>query len=250
MRSAAAIGAGGAMSKFGDMNALARRAAPATRRWSASSSAGGNDGHNTVVPIATAQQNYSVYAQARGGLTIPQSSPAADPQRQRHLRPASQPAGDPGSLPAEQGGYSRQRRDAGGAIRQQSRVPVGPDQHGALRSSSRIRTRPASGRLRFPPGSAARAGADASRTFCRRSRLRRTRARFSRQFPPISGCGPFCTGVNNLPATVPPSGSASQATTMATLGGLVPGSNTASGHAAAAARSTTDCFWCRAAITP
>ena len=35
---------------------------------------GGNDGHNTVIPITTAQQNYSLYQQDRGGLAIPQGS--------------------------------------------------------------------------------------------------------------------------------------------------------------------------------
>ena len=35
---------------------------------------GGNDGHNTVIPITTAQQNYSLYQQNRGGLALPQAS--------------------------------------------------------------------------------------------------------------------------------------------------------------------------------
>jgi uncharacterized protein (DUF1501 family) len=32
---------------------------------------GGNDGHNTVIPITTAKQNYSLYAQGRQGLALP-----------------------------------------------------------------------------------------------------------------------------------------------------------------------------------
>lgn len=36
--------------------------------------AGGNDGHNAVVPIQTAKQSYSLYAQGRGALALPQSS--------------------------------------------------------------------------------------------------------------------------------------------------------------------------------
>jgi uncharacterized protein (DUF1501 family) len=35
---------------------------------------GGNDGHNTVIPITTAQQNYSLYATNRGPLALAQSS--------------------------------------------------------------------------------------------------------------------------------------------------------------------------------
>ena len=52
------------------------------------------------------------------------------------------------------------------------------------------------------------------------------------KFPPISsisGCGLFCNGVNNLPATEPPSSSSSEASTIATLGGLTPNSYTATG---------------------
>jgi uncharacterized protein (DUF1501 family) len=52
------------------------------------------------------------------------------------------------------------------------------------------------------------------------------------KFPPVSsvgGCGQFCTGQTTLPATVPPPNSAGQATSMATLGGLMPNSNTAAG---------------------
>lgn len=36
--------------------------------------AGGNDSHNAVIPINTAKQSYSLYAQGRGGLALPQSS--------------------------------------------------------------------------------------------------------------------------------------------------------------------------------
>lgn len=35
---------------------------------------GGNDGHNTVIPISTKLQNYSQYAQVRQGLALPQGS--------------------------------------------------------------------------------------------------------------------------------------------------------------------------------
>src|SRR5271156_4757474 len=75
LSSVAALGAVGSMAKFGEMNALA-----ATGSGSGYQALvcifllGGNDGHNTVVPITTAQQNYSLYAQGRGGLAIPQGS--------------------------------------------------------------------------------------------------------------------------------------------------------------------------------
>src|SRR5580698_6577880 len=68
--SATALGAVGAMSKFGELNALA--AGANYQALVCVFLAGGNDGHNTVVPMTTAQQNYSLYQQARGGLAIPQ----------------------------------------------------------------------------------------------------------------------------------------------------------------------------------
>jgi uncharacterized protein (DUF1501 family) len=73
VRSVAAIGAGGAMSRFGAMNALAQTSSPYQALVCIFLN-GGNDGHNTVIPIQTAQQNYGLYSQARGGLAIPQAT--------------------------------------------------------------------------------------------------------------------------------------------------------------------------------
>jgi len=72
LRSVTALGAAGAMSKFGELNALA--AGSNYQALVCVFLLGGNDGHNTVVPMTTAQQNYSLYQQARGGLAIPQGS--------------------------------------------------------------------------------------------------------------------------------------------------------------------------------
>lgn len=72
LRSVAAVGATGAMARFGEMNALA--AGTGYQALVCIFLGGGNDGHNTVVPMATTQQNYSAYQQARGGLAIPQNS--------------------------------------------------------------------------------------------------------------------------------------------------------------------------------
>ena len=73
VRSAAALGATGMFSKFGLMNAFA---APQSgyQALVCINLAGGNDGHNTVIPIATAQQNYSLYAQGRQGLALAQGT--------------------------------------------------------------------------------------------------------------------------------------------------------------------------------
>ncbi len=72
IRSVSAAGALGVLSKFGEMNALA--AGPGYQALVCIFLSGGNDGHNTVVPIATAQQSYAPYQSARGALAIPQAS--------------------------------------------------------------------------------------------------------------------------------------------------------------------------------
>jgi uncharacterized protein (DUF1501 family) len=66
------VGALGALSKFGEMSAMASGAAPYQALVCIFLS-GGNDGHNTVIPIATAKQNYALYAQERQALALPQA---------------------------------------------------------------------------------------------------------------------------------------------------------------------------------
>src|SRR5579862_6892641 len=72
IRSVSAVGALGALTKFGEMNALA--AGTGYQALVCIFLLGGNDGHNTVVPLTTAQQNYSQYQKYRGGLAIPQTT--------------------------------------------------------------------------------------------------------------------------------------------------------------------------------
>ena len=71
-------GAFGALGKFGEMAGLAAGPIPSNNNpYQALVCiflAGGNDGHNTVIPITTAQQNYSLYAQGRQSLALPQGS--------------------------------------------------------------------------------------------------------------------------------------------------------------------------------
>src|SRR5579862_3222321 len=66
------VGALGAFSKFGEMNALAANPAQ-YQALVCIFLAGGNDSNNMVIPIATAQQNYSLYAQGRQTLALPQA---------------------------------------------------------------------------------------------------------------------------------------------------------------------------------
>jgi uncharacterized protein (DUF1501 family) len=66
------VGALGAFGKFGEINALASTSAPYEALVCIFLN-GGNDGHNMVVPITTAQQNYNLYAQGRQSLALPQA---------------------------------------------------------------------------------------------------------------------------------------------------------------------------------
>ena len=66
------VGALGALGKFGEMNALASTSAP-YQALVCIYLAGGNDSNNMVIPIATAQQNYGLYAQGRQTLALPQA---------------------------------------------------------------------------------------------------------------------------------------------------------------------------------
>src|SRR5277367_7196395 len=70
--SVTALAGVGGMAKFGEMNALA--AGSNYQALVCVFLLGGNDGHNTVIPITTALQNYTQYQSARGGLAIPSAS--------------------------------------------------------------------------------------------------------------------------------------------------------------------------------
>src|SRR5580692_11444708 len=73
IRSVGALGATGALAGFGQMNALAAGGS-GYQALVCVFLLGGNDGHNTVIPLTTAQQNYNLYQQYRGGLALPQGS--------------------------------------------------------------------------------------------------------------------------------------------------------------------------------
>ena len=72
LQSVTALGAVGGMAKFGEMNALAAGGS-GYQALVCIFLSGGNDGHNTVIPISTAQQNYSLYQQGAAGLALPQA---------------------------------------------------------------------------------------------------------------------------------------------------------------------------------
>ena len=186
-----------AMSKFGEMNALAAGSS-GYQALVCIFLAGGNDGHNTVIPITTAQQNYSLYATNRGPLALAQSSllPIAAGNDTYGLHPSL--VGNSEPLQREKSRHSRQRWHAGGAY--QSHVLFGSERGSigacgsvfALRSGQPMANVdsqwPWRRRLGRPHG-----GLIADRE------LRRPVSPVTS----ISGCGLFCTGQNTLPATVP-----------------------------------------------
>jgi uncharacterized protein (DUF1501 family) len=73
MKSLGALGVMGSVGKLSEVSAAASTSAP-YQALVCIFLAGGNDSHNMVVPITTSQQNYSVYAQGRQGLALPQNS--------------------------------------------------------------------------------------------------------------------------------------------------------------------------------
>ena len=72
-RSLASIGAAGAFSRFGLMNAIAQT--PANyKALVCVFLVGGNDGNNSVIPIATPNQSYQTYLNLRQGLALAQNT--------------------------------------------------------------------------------------------------------------------------------------------------------------------------------
>jgi hypothetical protein len=168
LKSVTTLGAVGAMSKFGEMNALA--AGSGYQALVCIFLSGGNDGHNTVIPITTAQQNYSLYQTGRQGLALAQNSllPVAAGSDTYGLHPR---------LVEIQNLYNAKKRPRTEIhTMPPTAVPRFP------RAFSRTPIRPASGRPRSRPASPAPGGAGASPTICNLS-IRVRSSRRSHRFP-------------------------------------------------------------------
>ena len=77
LSSVSALSAAGALAKFGEMNALAQVPAGSYNALVCIFLLGGNDGHNTVIPISTPngyQNNPALYTANRLSLALPQAS--------------------------------------------------------------------------------------------------------------------------------------------------------------------------------
>jgi uncharacterized protein (DUF1501 family) len=212
LRSVTALGALGGMAKFGEMNALA--AGSGYQALVCIFLSGGNDGHNTVVPITTAQQNYNVYQTGRGPLALAQASllPIANGSDTYGLHP---------SLVEIQGLYNQGKAavmaNVGMLVQPLTRaqylnpngIPIPSQLFSHSDQSGQWQTGIPTGL-----GSTGWGGRITDLLQSQNS---------SAIFPPISsvsGCGLFCTGAQTQPATVPPPPYGTAPTGMATLGGL------------------------------
>ena len=74
IKTVSAAGMLGAMGKFGEINAFASSPGAGYQALVCIFMTGGNDGHNTVIPMATAQQGFGLYQSARANMGLLQSS--------------------------------------------------------------------------------------------------------------------------------------------------------------------------------
>jgi uncharacterized protein (DUF1501 family) len=222
LRSVTALGAVGGLAKFGELNALA--AGSNYQALVCVFLLGGNDGHNTVIPITTAQQPYSQYQQTRGGLALPQSSllPINNGSDVYGLHP---------SLVEIQGlynsGVAAVVPNVGMLVQPVTRAQYLTNNPAlvpsALFSHSDQSTQWQTG---IPTGNGSSGWGG------RISDLLQSQ-NSAAIFPPVTatyGCQVFCTGVQTFPASVPPPYNGSTANnSMATLNGLQNAPATAAG---------------------
>jgi len=198
LQSVTALGAIGGLAKFGEMNALASTGS-GYQALVCVFLTGGNNGHNTVVPITTALQDYSVYQTGRSGLAIPSASllPIHNGNDVYGLHP---------SMPEMQGLYN----SGHAAILANVGMLVTPTTRAAYNAPSAVlpsnlfshSDQAGQWQTAIPTGlgNSGWGGRLADQLASLNS---------GAQFPTvtsISGCGLFCLGQSSLPATVPPTG--------------------------------------------
>jgi uncharacterized protein (DUF1501 family) len=211
LKSVTALGAMSAMAKFGEINAFASTGS-GYQALVCVFLAGGNDGHNTVIPLSTAQQNYALYQQGRGGLALAQGSllPIANGNDAYGLHP---------SLPELQGLYNQGKAavlaNVGMLVQPTDRSLFINNNSATLPSSLFSHSDQTSQWQSAIPNGIASTGwggrvADVLQA-----------QNSGAIFPPIittSSCGLFCTGQQTFPATVPPApGGSTAGSGMATL---------------------------------
>ncbi len=210
LKSVSALGAMSAMGKFGEINALA--SGSGYQALVCVYLAGGNDGHNTVIPIKTAQQSYALYQQNRGGLALAQNTllPIFNGGDAYGLNP---------SLVEIQSLYNSGKAavlaNVGMLVKPVDRVAYNSNNSAILPSALFSHSDQSSQWQSAIPNGIASSGWGGRITDLLQSE------NAGAIFPPIatmSSCGLFCTGQQTFPASVPPpdSGSTSKSG-MATL---------------------------------
>jgi len=223
LRSVSALGAMSVLAKFGEMNALAD-AQSGYQALVCIYLAGGNDGHNMVIPISTAQQNFSVYQKGRKALALSQGTllPVLNGSDTYGLHPA---------MKEIQGLYNQ----GSAAVLANVGNLVTPITRAAYQSNNRSIVPSAlfSHSDQSSQWQTAIPNGIASSGWGSRVADQVESQNSAAIFPPISsmsGCGLFCNGQHTYPATVPPPYSSSQgATGMATLNGIRNAPSTAAG---------------------
>jgi uncharacterized protein (DUF1501 family) len=209
-----AIGAAGPfMSKFGRFSALASASASnAGNPYSALvciNLSGGNDGHNMVAPIATVQQNYSVYAQSRLGLAIPQGSGGLIPITTASNETYGLHPSMPEMASLFQGGQAAILANVGMLA-----IPLTPP---AGQTPAQLFNQLGGGGSKLPVNlfshsdqssqwqTVVPTGLSATGWGGRMADFMQAQYNVSGLYPTVvnnGGCGPFCTGNSSLPATV------------------------------------------------
>jgi uncharacterized protein (DUF1501 family) len=213
LKSVTALGTMGALAKFGEINAFAASGTgTGYQALVCIFLAGGNDGHNTVIPLSTAQQNYNLYAQGRGGLALAQSSllPISNGNDVYGLHP---------SMPELQGLYKRGKAavlaNVGMLVQPTNRTLFNSNNSAVIPASLFSHSDQSSQWQSAIPNGLASTGWGGRVADTLQSQNSRA------IFPPIittASCGLFCTGQQTFPATVPPPPSGSSAgSSMATL---------------------------------
>ncbi len=214
VRSVTALSAAGALGKFGEMNALAAGGS-GYQALVCVFMLGGNDGHNTIIPLTTAQQNYSQYSTNRGGLALPQASlhPIANGADTYGLHP---------SLVELQGLYSQGKAavlaNVGMLVQPLTRAAYLTNNSLIVPSALFSHSDQSNQWQTALPNGIANSGWGGRITDLMQPQ------NGGAIFPPITttaSCGLFCTGQQTFPATVPPPNSGStSATGIVTLAGL------------------------------
>jgi uncharacterized protein (DUF1501 family) len=224
VRSVSAIGAASLLAKFGEMNALAAN----TSGYQALVCiflAGGNDGHNMVIPISTAQQNFSMYQKGRSGLAMSQASLKA-------IANGSDTYGLHGSMPEMQSLYNQGIAavvpNVGNLVLPITRAQYGSNNLALLPNSLFSHSDQMNQWQSAIPTGIAKSGWGGRITDSLASH------NSSAIFPAIanmSQCGFFCNGEQTIPAAVPPPVSGSNlATGMQTLTGVTTSASTSAGQ--------------------